>query len=526
MATVDLGKVSFTQKGTYDGSTAYAVKDVVQYTDQNETSSFVKINSTATGQAPQTNGTVNTSHWAIFAKGSSLATANLATYDGSTTYKKGDIVQYTDTGVISTYLYINNTPASGLTPSSGGTVDASHWQYVAKGTASVAVSWQSTAKTANFSASAAEGYFVDTNGGEVTVTTPSSPNAGDEFIIVDLRGKFGVNKCNIVPAGSDKIKGSTTTHVINEAYASTRMVFSGATYGWVPVSSAATDAKPVITQYTATYLVVGGGGGGGCDSNDAPQNNSSGGGGGAGGFRTGTVQFNSSVAYTCTVGSGGAGGGVNETAPNGTASSLAGSNITTISSAGGGGGGGETKNGAAGGSGGGGGYGNDGPAGTGGAGNTPSTSPSQGNNGGNANSSNYAGGGGGAGEAGNTDQNGAGGDGTQSSITGAATYYAGGGAAGKQGSQPDNPAGDGGGAGPGDGGAGSNKTATANTGGGGCGSGNQGSIGKTGGTGGTGVVILSVPTASYSGTVSGGPTVTTSGSNTIIKFTGTGTYTG
>ena len=49
-----------------------------------------------------------------------------------------------------------------------------------------------------------------------------------------------------------------------------------------------------------------------------------------------------------------------------------------------------------------------------------------------------------------------------------------------------------------------------------------------GGSGGSGVVIISVPTASYSGTTTGSPTITTSGSNTIIKWTtaGSGTYTG
>jgi hypothetical protein len=35
-----------------------------------------------------------------------------------------------------------------------------------------------------------------------------------------------------------------------------------------------------------------------------------------------------------------------------------------------------------------------------------------------------------------------------------------------------------------------------------------------------------VPTARYSGVTTGSPTITTSGSDTIIKFTGTGTYTG
>jgi hypothetical protein len=38
------------------------------------------------------------------------------------------------------------------------------------------------------------------------------------------------------------------------------------------------------------------------------------------------------------------------------------------------------------------------------------------------------------------------------------------------------------------------------------------------------VVILSVPTANYTGSVSGA-TVTTSGSNTILKFTASGSYT-
>jgi hypothetical protein len=37
---------------------------------------------------------------------------------------------------------------------------------------------------------------------------------------------------------------------------------------------------------------------------------------------------------------------------------------------------------------------------------------------------------------------------------------------------------------------------------------------------------LSMPTANYTATITGAPTVTTSGANTILKFTATGTYTG
>ena len=47
----------------------------------------------------------------------------------------------------------------------------------------------------------------------------------------------------------------------------------------------------------------------------------------------------------------------------------------------------------------------------------------------------------------------------------------------------------------------------------------------TGGNGGSGVVILRLPTSRYSGTTTGSPTVTTSGSNTILTFNASGSYT-
>jgi len=62
------------------------------------------------------------------------------------------------------------------------------------------------------------------------------------------------------------------------------------------------------------------------------------------------------------------------------------------------------------------------------------------------------------------------------------------------------------------------------TGGGGGGGGGPG-IGN-GGNGGSGVVILRMPTLNYTGTTTGSPTVQTDGSDTILTFTGSGTYTG
>jgi hypothetical protein len=63
-----------------------------------------------------------------------------------------------------------------------------------------------------------------------------------------------------------------------------------------------------------------------------------------------------------------------------------------------------------------------------------------------------------------------------------------------------------------------------NTGGGGGGGGAYNTI-YSGGDGGSGVVILSIPTALYSGTTTGSPSVSTSGSNTILTYNSSGTYT-
>jgi len=87
VATVDLGKISFVNKGTYAAGTTYEERDVVQFTD-GALSSYVYINATpASGQTPSTGGTVNSSHWSIFAGGVSLAVGNnkVVTTDGSGT---------------------------------------------------------------------------------------------------------------------------------------------------------------------------------------------------------------------------------------------------------------------------------------------------------------------------------------------------------------------------------------------------------------------------------------------------------
>ena len=237
--------------------------------------------------------------------------------------------------------------------------------------------------------------------------------------------------------------------------------------------------------YSADMLVIAGGGGGGTNSGI-------GGGGGAGGYLPSTQTLFRGVTYAVTVG---AGGSVpfNTSFPagDGTNSTVAALSLTALG--GGGGGSSGSSAGRSGGSGGGATVAGGGGTIAGGAATQPtSASGGFGNAGGTSSGANTAAGGGGAGGAGaSSAAGGAGGVGLSSSITGTAVTRAVGGSR-------------------------TGSAGTANTGNGGAG-------GPT--VGGSGVVIISVPTAFYNGTTTGSPVVTTSGSNTILQFNSSGSYT-
>ena len=389
------------------------------------------------------------------------------------------------------------------------------------------VDWDTTAKTANFTAVSGVGYFVNTTSGAVTVTLPATPSANDIVAIADYAGTAATNNITIARNGSP-IEGSTIDGLISTNRQTATFIYIDGTQGWVVVNSndqsfnlplfitatggtitccgdykihtftspgtfTVTCAGNAVGSNSVDYLVVAGGGGGGTGS-------SHGAGGGAGGFResSGAASgcYTTSPLGTCvsslpvtaqgypiTVGGGGA--GATSTSPKFGAD---GNNsiFSTITSTGGGAGGGWTDS-----------AGRPGGSGSGaacsptptavGAGNTPPVSPPQGNPGGPVNpNGSRMGGGGGAGEAGNTDGDGFGGDGVQTAISASATFYAGGGGAGGSScGNANKPGGDGGGgtgSGTGNGGSG-----TVNTGGGGGGS---YQAPHTAGSGGSGIVII------------------------------------
>jgi hypothetical protein len=393
------------------------------------------------------------------------------------------------------------------------------------------VDWDTTAKTASFTASNGEGYFVNTTSGAITVTLPATPSSGDIVSVSDYNGTAATNAITIARNGSN-INGDAANYVITKADSAITFVYVDATVGWTSVqtSNTADNKNPFIiatggtitecgdykihtftgpgtftvtqassnctAENTVGYVVVAGGGSGGAAGTSV-----TGGGGGAGGFREGrNVPIDNFTAsplvanaptnsvtiaagsYPIIVGAGGAGipgPGSPDTAGNTGSNSI----FSTITSTGGGGGGSNNQCATAGGSGGGGKESD----GAGGAGNTPPVSPPQGQNGGaGSEAGNSSGGGGGAGAAGCGPTASNGGNGVSSSITGSSVTRAGGGAAN---------AGSGGSGGGGDAGGspnfpipsiGNGQAGTANTGGGGGGS----ITCNNSGAGGSGIVII------------------------------------
>jgi hypothetical protein len=306
------------------------------------------------------------------------------------------------------------------------------------------VNWDTSIKTATFTAVSGNGYFCNTAGGAFTVNLPSSPSVGDIVAVKDYSGSFSSYNLTIGRGGSN-MNGSAADSVRSTDNESLTLVYADSTKGWLSVEEGtgfvgesfivATGGTIVTSGSFKThiftgpgtftvcsaassapnsrvdYVVIAGGGSGG---------NFGAGGGGAGGFRLSNavgcvpapttsplVAPNSptcgslpvsATSYPIVVGGGGtAGTGTNTPgAPNTDAvNGQKGSNasFSTITSAGGGGGSGIVNCWApsplSGGGSGGASKGSStnpgdqpGNAYPVGAGNTPPVSPPQGNNGG------------------------------------------------------------------------------------------------------------------------------------------------
>jgi hypothetical protein len=296
-----------------------------------------------------------------------------------------------------------------------------------------AVDWNTTVKTADFTATDGDGFFINAAGGDITVTLPSSPSAGAIVGLSDYNGSATSNTITIARNGSN-INGNADNLILSKDNAAVQLVYVDATTGWQNITTANPSdiSNPFVAatggstteegnfkihtftspgtftvssagspsgSTTVEYLVVAGGG-----SGAAKGPGDGGGGGGAGGFRfasptlapltfpakplNGPAALPVSVqGYPITVGGGGSAASApgGPCAPAGNGANGANSVFSSITSTGGGKGGYNPSRGSGtgspGGSGGGGNAGSPSPV-AGGSGNTPPVTPAQGKDGG------------------------------------------------------------------------------------------------------------------------------------------------
>jgi|11_taG_2_1085331.scaffolds.fasta_scaffold02167_11 hypothetical protein len=401
------------------------------------------------------------------------------------------------------------------------------------------VDWNTTPKTATFSAVSGDGFFCNTTGGAFTCNLPAG-SAGAIVSLADYAGTWQTHSLTVAANGTEKIGGIASAPIaLNTEGQSVTFVYVDSTQGWINVQDSTSNERgsPFVSasggtettsgnfkihtftgpgtftvssagapsgSTTVDYLVIAGGAGG--------ASGYGGGGGGAGGYRESSGAASgcysrsplgacvaalpvSVQGYPITVGAGSAGATSIQPSSNGSDSTF-----STITSAGGGSTG-YNSPGQAARSGGSGGGGTASSPNLGGNGNTPPVSPPQGNPGGTASTTgNHVGsGGGGASAAGQAGTNtgpgkgGDGGDGQATSITGSSVTRAGGGGGSRENSNQSliglGGAGGGGNAGIKPGSVG--QAGSANTGGGGGASGGVDPVPfSDGGAGGSGIVVI------------------------------------
>ena len=92
-------------------------------------------------------------------------------------------------------------------------------------------SWQAV-KTANFTAVAGEGYFINTTSSAITATLPSSASIGNEVSFIDYAGTADTNNITIGRNGH-KIQGSAADMTVTTERAGFTLVYVDATQGWL-----------------------------------------------------------------------------------------------------------------------------------------------------------------------------------------------------------------------------------------------------------------------------------------------------
>jgi hypothetical protein len=92
------------------------------------------------------------------------------------------------------------------------------------------VDWDTTAKTASFTAVSGNGYFINTSSAAITVTLPASPSAGSIVSLSDYTNTWQTNNVTVARNGS-KIGGVSANATLSTEGQSVTFVYVDSTEG-------------------------------------------------------------------------------------------------------------------------------------------------------------------------------------------------------------------------------------------------------------------------------------------------------
>ena len=139
-------------------------------------------------------------------------------------FNVADTVSKTDGGTFNSAISVtgNVTSTGNITLStSTATIDAHNTPI-----------WNTSTQSTNFTASAGNQYFIDTSGGAITLTLPSSAAIGDEIRVLDATGTFDTNNLT-VGRNSHKIQRDASDLTVTTEGAAFALVYHNSTNGWL-----------------------------------------------------------------------------------------------------------------------------------------------------------------------------------------------------------------------------------------------------------------------------------------------------
>ena len=104
------------------------------------------------------------------------------------------------------------------------------------------VDWETTPKTATFTAVSGDGFFCNTTAGAFTCNLPAGA-AGAIVSLADYAGTWQTNPLTVSPNGSEKIGGINSNVTLNTEGQSVTFVYVDGTQGWLNIQDSTSNVR-------------------------------------------------------------------------------------------------------------------------------------------------------------------------------------------------------------------------------------------------------------------------------------------